>query len=52
MILSIESSLSTFKTVRFQAGLDVLLADTEPGSTESRLATALARRASSKSSTS
>jgi len=34
MILSIESSLSTFKTVRFQAGLNVLLADTQPGSTE------------------
>src|ERR1700704_3919065 len=34
MILSIESSLSTFKTVRFQGGLNVLLADTQPGSTE------------------
>jgi uncharacterized protein YydD (DUF2326 family) len=34
MILSIESSLSTFKAVRFQAGLNVLLADTRPDSTE------------------
>ena len=34
MIISIESSLSTFKTVRFQVGLNVLLADTHPGSTE------------------
>jgi uncharacterized protein YydD (DUF2326 family) len=34
MIVSIESSLSTFKTVRFHAGLNVLLADTQPGSTE------------------
>lgn len=34
MIVSIESSVSTFKTVRFHAGLNVLLADTQPGSTE------------------
>src|SRR5438046_1835891 len=34
MIVSIESSLSTFKTVRFHAGLNILLADTQPGSTE------------------
>lgn len=38
MILCIESSISTFKTVRFHAGLNVLLADTRPGSksTETR----------------
>jgi uncharacterized protein YydD (DUF2326 family) len=34
MIVSIESSLSTFKTLRFHAGLNVLLADTQPDSTE------------------
>lgn len=34
MIVSIESSLSTFKAVHFQEGLNVLLADTQPGSTE------------------
>jgi len=34
MIVSIESSLATFKSVRFQSGLNVLLADTQPGSTE------------------
>ena len=34
MIVSIESSLSTFKAVHFQEGLNVLLADTRPGSTE------------------
>ena len=38
MILCIESSISTFKTVPFHAGLNVLLADTRPGSksTETR----------------
>lgn len=34
MILSIESSISTFKTIRFREGLNVLLADTQPGATE------------------
>ena len=34
MIVSIESSLSTFKVVEFHEGLNVLLADTRPGSTE------------------
>jgi uncharacterized protein YydD (DUF2326 family) len=34
MIVSIESSIATFKTVRFHAGLNVLLADTQPGSTD------------------
>jgi uncharacterized protein YydD (DUF2326 family) len=34
MIVSIESSLPTFKTVRFKPGLNVLLADAQPGSTE------------------
>jgi uncharacterized protein YydD (DUF2326 family) len=34
MILSIESSLPTFKTVQFHAGLNVLLADTLPSSTD------------------
>jgi uncharacterized protein YydD (DUF2326 family) len=34
MIVSIESSLSTFKAVQFREGLNVLLADTRPGSTE------------------
>jgi uncharacterized protein YydD (DUF2326 family) len=34
MIVSIESSLPTFKSVRFQAGLNVLLADTQPDSTD------------------
>jgi uncharacterized protein YydD (DUF2326 family) len=34
MILSIESSIPTFKTVRFREGLNVLLADTRPGATE------------------
>jgi uncharacterized protein YydD (DUF2326 family) len=34
MIVSIESSLSTFKTVQFRAGLNILLADTQPGSSE------------------
>jgi uncharacterized protein YydD (DUF2326 family) len=34
MIVSIQSSLPTFKTVRFQAGLNVLLADTQADSTE------------------
>src|SRR5580700_1518466 len=34
MIVSIESSLSTFKAVHFQEGLNVLLADAQPGSTE------------------
>ncbi len=33
MIVSIESSLSTFKTVQLQSGLNILLADTHPGST-------------------
>jgi uncharacterized protein YydD (DUF2326 family) len=34
MIVSIDSSLPTFKKLRFQAGLNVLLADTQPNSTE------------------
>lgn len=34
MIVSIESSLSTFKSVQFREGLNVLLADTGPASTE------------------
>jgi uncharacterized protein YydD (DUF2326 family) len=34
MILSIESSIPTFKSARFHAGLNVLLADTKPDSTE------------------
>jgi uncharacterized protein YydD (DUF2326 family) len=34
MIVSIESSLTTFKAVQFQAGLNVLLADTQPGASE------------------
>jgi uncharacterized protein YydD (DUF2326 family) len=34
MILSIESSIPTFKTVRFHEGLNVLLADTNPQSTD------------------
>jgi uncharacterized protein YydD (DUF2326 family) len=34
MIVSIESSIATFKTVRFHAGLNVLLADTQPGATD------------------
>jgi uncharacterized protein YydD (DUF2326 family) len=34
MILSIESSISTFKSVHFHEGLNVLLADTRPESTE------------------
>lgn len=34
MIGAIESSLPTFKTIRFQAGLNVLLADTQPDSTD------------------
>jgi len=34
MIVSIESSIPTFKVVRFHAGLNVLLADTRPGATE------------------
>jgi uncharacterized protein YydD (DUF2326 family) len=33
MILSIESSIPTFKTVRFHEGLNVLLADTRPDAT-------------------
>jgi uncharacterized protein YydD (DUF2326 family) len=38
MILSITSSIPTFKKVKFRAGLNVLLADTRPGSknTETR----------------
>lgn len=34
MIVAIESSLATFKTIRFHAGLNVLLADTQPDSTD------------------
>lgn len=34
MILSITSTIPTFKTVRFHEGLNILLADTQPGSTE------------------
>jgi uncharacterized protein YydD (DUF2326 family) len=34
MIVSIGSSISSFKTVRFQPGLNVLLADTKPDSTD------------------
>jgi uncharacterized protein YydD (DUF2326 family) len=34
MILAIESSLPSFKTVQFHEGLNVLLADTSPTSTE------------------
>jgi uncharacterized protein YydD (DUF2326 family) len=34
MIISIESSITTFKSVSFHAGLNVLLADTQPQSTE------------------
>jgi uncharacterized protein YydD (DUF2326 family) len=34
MIVSVESSITTFKTVRFHAGLNVLLADTQPGATD------------------
>lgn len=34
MILSIESSISTFKTLTFKPGLNVLLADTLPGATD------------------
>ena len=34
MILFIESSIQTFKSVRFHAGLNVLLADAKPDSTE------------------
>lgn len=33
MILSIESSIPTFKTVTFHEGLNILLADTRPGAT-------------------
>jgi uncharacterized protein YydD (DUF2326 family) len=33
MIISIESSLSTFKTVQFQTGVNVLLADSKPDAT-------------------
>jgi uncharacterized protein YydD (DUF2326 family) len=33
MIISIESTIPTFKSVRFHKGLNVLLADTHPGST-------------------
>jgi uncharacterized protein YydD (DUF2326 family) len=34
MILSIESSIPTFKPLQFHTGLNVLLADTQPGSTQ------------------
>ncbi len=34
MIVSIESSIATFKTVRFHSGLNVLLADTQPGASD------------------
>ncbi len=34
MIVSIESSIATFKTVRFHAGLNVLLADTQLGASD------------------
>lgn len=34
MLLSIESSIPTFKTIQFHEGLNVLLADTRPNSTE------------------
>ena len=34
MIVSIESSLVTFKTVSFKTGLNVLLADTAPGASQ------------------
>lgn len=34
MILSVHSSIPTFKSVQFHAGLNVLLADTNPDSTE------------------
>lgn len=34
MILSVESSLPTFKSVRFREGLNVLLSDTRPDATE------------------
>lgn len=34
MIISIDSSISTFKSVRFHAGLNILLADTRPGATD------------------
>jgi hypothetical protein len=34
MIISIESSIPTFKPVQFHPGLNVLLADTQPESTE------------------
>ena len=34
MIISISSSIPTFKKVTFHHGLNVLLADTSPGATE------------------
>lgn len=34
MIIAIESSIETFKPLRFRVGLNVLLADTVPGATE------------------
>lgn len=34
MIISIDSSISTLKSVRFHAGLNILLADTQPGATD------------------
>jgi uncharacterized protein YydD (DUF2326 family) len=34
MIISIGSSIPTFKTMTFHRGLNVLLADTSPGATE------------------
>jgi uncharacterized protein YydD (DUF2326 family) len=34
MIVSIESSIQTFKAIRFHTGLNVLLADTQPGASE------------------
>ncbi len=34
MIIAIESSISTFKTVQFHRGLNIVLADTHPSSTD------------------
>ena len=50
MILAIESSLPTFKTIYFHDGINVLLADTRPGHPKNRHEIALEKPVLSRSS--